>query len=176
MSYSAVIGVCKQAFMQRGTGSPTSCRSGYEERKNYSAFGRERLGRYGQRLNAIEMYAVACSSGGRLYRTRKAGSIIWRALRVPGVTLGTGSENDSRPRVGKAADRPGSGVVQRLLYDDIQIQFPDALLTKVDVASMAASPGGSPEPFLGPRLLELAWSLPDKNDSNGANAKLCSRS
>ncbi|WP_066710487.1 asparagine synthase (glutamine-hydrolyzing) [Curvibacter delicatus] len=64
-------------------------------------------------------------------------------------------------RVGKAIDRPEASVVQRLLYDDIQIQFPDALLTKVDVASMAASLEVR-APFLDVRLMELAWSLPDR--------------
>ena len=64
-------------------------------------------------------------------------------------------------RVGKALDRPDASLVQRLLYDDFQVQLPDAYLSKVDVASMATSLEVR-SPFLDQRVLELAWTLPDK--------------
>lgn len=63
-------------------------------------------------------------------------------------------------RVGKALDRPEASLVQRLLYDDFQVQLPDAYLTKVDVASMAASLEVR-APFLDQQVLEMAWTLPD---------------
>ncbi|VUZ84774.1 Asparagine synthetase [glutamine-hydrolyzing] 1 [Candidatus Methylomirabilis lanthanidiphila] len=64
-------------------------------------------------------------------------------------------------RVGHALGRPGGcSVVQRILYDDFQVQLPDAYLTKVDVASMAASLEVR-APFLDQRVIELAWGLPD---------------
>jgi asparagine synthase (glutamine-hydrolysing) len=63
-------------------------------------------------------------------------------------------------RVGSALIRPEASVVQKLLYDDFQVQLPDAYLTKVDVASMAASLEVR-APFLDKSVIELAWSLPD---------------
>jgi asparagine synthase (glutamine-hydrolysing) len=73
-------------------------------------------------------------------------------------------------RVGKATQRPEASLVQRLLYDDFQVQLPDAYLTKVDVASMAASLEVR-APFLDQRVLELAWSLPDATKLNWGRRK-----
>jgi asparagine synthase (glutamine-hydrolysing) len=62
------------------------------------------------------------------------------------------------------AGRPWGGdeatVLQQVLYDDFQVQLPDAYLTKVDVASMAASLEVR-TPFLAREVLETAWALPD---------------
>ena len=63
-------------------------------------------------------------------------------------------------RTGHAMMRYEVSVVQRLLYDDFQVQLPDAYLTKVDVASMAASLEVR-APFLDQRVIEQAWVLPD---------------
>lgn len=73
-------------------------------------------------------------------------------------------------RVGKAVDRPEASLVQRLLYDDFQVQLPDDYLTKVDVASMAASLEVR-SPLLDHALLELAWTLPDLAKLNGGQRK-----
>jgi asparagine synthase (glutamine-hydrolysing) len=40
---------------------------------------------------------------------------------------------------GIAVGRENTTIVQKLLFDDFQVQLPDQYLTKVDVASMAAS-------------------------------------
>jgi asparagine synthase (glutamine-hydrolysing) len=63
-------------------------------------------------------------------------------------------------RVGRGLNRPEDSVVQTLLYDDFQVQLPDAYLTKVDVASMAASLEVR-APFLDQNVIESAWGLPD---------------
>jgi asparagine synthase (glutamine-hydrolysing) len=72
--------------------------------------------------------------------------------------------------VGQVVDRPEASLVQRLLYDDFQVQLPDAYLTKVDVASMAASVEVR-APFLDQSVLELAWSLPDAAKLNWGRRK-----
>jgi asparagine synthase (glutamine-hydrolysing) len=63
-------------------------------------------------------------------------------------------------RVGASSNKDELSLIQRVLYDDIVYQFPDALLTKVDVASMAASLEVR-SPFLNKQLVELTWTLPD---------------
>jgi asparagine synthase (glutamine-hydrolysing) len=58
-------------------------------------------------------------------------------------------------------DRPdGMSVLQDVLYDDFQVQLSDDYLTKVDVASMAASLEVR-APFLDVAVVEMAWRLPD---------------
>jgi len=61
---------------------------------------------------------------------------------------------------GRHEYRPSDTLMQRLLYDDFVIQLPDAYLTKVDVASMAASLEVR-APFLDQPVVETAWTLPD---------------
>jgi asparagine synthase (glutamine-hydrolysing) len=51
--------------------------------------------------------------------------------------------------------------VRQVLFDDFQVLLPDDYLTKVDVASMAASLEVR-APFLSHHVMELAWSLPDR--------------
>lgn len=80
------------------------------------------------------------------------------------------SEDLAALRVGRAVDRPEASALQRLLYDDFQVQLPDAYLTKVDVASMAASLEVR-APFLDHHVLELAWSLPDAAKLNWGRRK-----
>lgn len=73
-------------------------------------------------------------------------------------------------RVGQVQKRPEASVVQILLYDDFQVQLPDAYLTKVDVASMAASLEVR-APFLDQKVIELAWGLPDSMKLNWGRRK-----
>ena len=56
--------------------------------------------------------------------------------------------------------REGANLVQQILFEDFQVQLPDAYLTKVDVASMAASLEVR-APFLDQKVIETAWLLPD---------------
>ena len=56
---------------------------------------------------------------------------------MAGPALRPGLDHDRVAcRVGHALDRESATVVQRLLFDDFQVQLPDDYLTKVDVASM----------------------------------------
>jgi asparagine synthase (glutamine-hydrolysing) len=62
---------------------------------------------------------------------------------------------------GIAVGRENTTVVQKLVFDDFQVQLPDQYLTKVDVASMAASLEVR-APLLDVAVLETAWRLPDR--------------
>ncbi len=73
-------------------------------------------------------------------------------------------------RVGNALGRAEASIVQSILYDDFQVQLPDAYLTKVDVASMAASLEVR-APFLERRVLELSWGIPDRMKLNWGRRK-----
>lgn len=64
-------------------------------------------------------------------------------------------------RVGEANNINQYSLIQKILYDDIKTQFPYALLTKVDVASMSSSLEVR-APFLDKELVEYCWCLPDK--------------
>ncbi len=63
-------------------------------------------------------------------------------------------------RTPSGTERPTATLTQRLLYDDFQVQLPDDYLTKVDVASMAASLEVR-APLLDQTVVEHAWLLPD---------------
>ena len=72
-------------------------------------------------------------------------------------------------RVGRGLDREGATVLQQLMFDDFQVQLPDAYLTKIDVASMAASLEVR-APLLDVSVLETAWRLPDRMKLHGGSA------
>jgi asparagine synthase (glutamine-hydrolysing) len=63
-------------------------------------------------------------------------------------------------RTGRAFEQPDLGPLRRVLYDDFVSQLPDAYLTKIDVASMAAGLAVR-APFLDRDLIEAAWKMPD---------------
>ncbi|WP_295446064.1 asparagine synthase (glutamine-hydrolyzing) [uncultured Thiodictyon sp.] len=116
-----------------------------------------RLGGVGRRwlaVNALSLQVPGVSYTNRQSWFERLGDLAGPAL-LPAL-----AEDLAGLRVGKTVDRPEVSLVQRLLYDDFQVQLPDAYLTKVDVASMAASLEVR-APFLDQRVLELAWSLPD---------------
>jgi asparagine synthase (glutamine-hydrolysing) len=64
-------------------------------------------------------------------------------------------------RTAGSQHRTEASVVQRILYEDFQVQLTDDYLTKVDVASMAASLEVR-APFLDQKVIEKAWVLPDR--------------
>lgn len=127
-----------------------------------------RLGYFGKRLAAINTLSLGQLSSGYTNDT----SWYSQLDQVAGPALASALDKEQLlvARVGKTVDRPEASRIQRLIYDDIQVQFPDALLTKVDTASMAASLEVR-EPFLAPRLLEFAWSLPDNTKLKWGNRK-----
>jgi asparagine synthase (glutamine-hydrolysing) len=105
------------------------------------------------------MNAMSLATPGAGYTNSQS----WHALlhEVAGPALRPGLAHDRVAcRVGRTTDRENATVVQRLLFDDFQVQLPDAYLTKVDVASMAASLEVR-APMLDVKVLETAWRLPD---------------
>jgi asparagine synthase (glutamine-hydrolysing) len=119
----------------------------------------QRLGAIGKRLLAMNTLSLA--GAGQGYTNSESWFNSLERVAGPKLIAELDRTQLVAARVGRSADRSEASTVQRLLYEDIQIQFPDALLTKVDIASMAASLEVR-EPFLAPRLLELSWVLPDQ--------------
>ncbi|MEO8217775.1 MAG: asparagine synthase-related protein, partial [Acidobacteriota bacterium] len=116
------------------------------------------LGAPGSRLSAMNTLSLAPPGSGY------TNSQSWhdRLRQVAGPNLLEALSHDRVGcRVGGALDRAGATVVQRLLFDDFQVQLPDDFLTKVDVASMAASLEVR-APLLDVSVLETAWRLPDR--------------
>jgi asparagine synthase (glutamine-hydrolysing) len=116
------------------------------------------LGPLGRRLGAMNTLSLAAPGAGY------TNSQSWHEMlgEVAGPALRPGLDHDRTAcRVGRTLDREGATVVQRLLFDDFQVQLPDDYLTKVDVASMAASLEVR-APLLDVSVLETAWSLPDR--------------
>lgn len=116
------------------------------------------LGPMGRRLAAMNTLSLGGLGAGY------TNSQSWHDMldEVAGPALRSGLDHDRVGcRVGRALNREGATVVQRLLFDDYQVQLPDDYLTKVDVASMAASLEVR-APLLDVSVLETAWRLPDR--------------
>lgn len=125
------------------------------------------LGGLGKRWIALNDLSLSPAGGGYTnaqswwkHLKELAGPCLFPALQADLVGL----------RIGHGLKRPEASVLQRLLYDDFQVQLPDAYLTKVDVASMAASLE-TRAPFLDHAVIELAWRLPDSMKLNWCRRK-----
>jgi asparagine synthase (glutamine-hydrolysing) len=116
------------------------------------------FGRIGGRVAAVNALSLAEPGAGY------TNSQSWHEMlgEVAGPALRPGLDHDRITcRVGRGLDRENTTVVQKLLFDDFQVQLPDQYLTKVDVASMAASLEVR-APLLDVAVLETAWRLPDR--------------
>ncbi len=118
-----------------------------------------RLGRLGRRLGAMNTLSLAAA--GRGYTNSQSWHDSLATIAGPSLQSGLAHERVAC-RVGRSPQRAESTtVIQRLLLDDFQVQLPDAYLTKVDVASMAASLEVR-APLLDVAVLEAAWRQPDR--------------
>jgi asparagine synthase (glutamine-hydrolysing) len=126
-----------------------------------------RLGSIGKRWLALNQLSLMAPGAGYTNAESWYGllSEIAGPRLLPAVTIDVASL-----RVGYATDRPEASIVQSLLYDDFRIQLPDAYLTKVDVASMAASLEVR-APLLDQMVIETAWCLPDSMKLNWGRRK-----
>ena len=117
------------------------------------------FGNFGKRLNAMNFLSLTDPE------TSYNNSESWfnNLEMVAGNKLNNfiDKSNISSFRVGASSQKKEFSLIQKILYDDIKFQFPDALLTKVDVSSMAASLEVR-APFLDKQLMELVWTLPDE--------------
>jgi asparagine synthase (glutamine-hydrolysing) len=115
------------------------------------------MGRLGRRWTAINR--LASSDAADAYTNYQSWFNCLDSIAGPGLQPALEIDLKSL-RVGQELRCEEASVVQRLQYDDFQIQLPDDYLTKVDVASMAASLEVRC-PFLDQTVLELAWCMPD---------------
>ena len=125
------------------------------------------LGAAGARLKAMNTLSLGAEAAGY------TNSQSWydQLSTIAGPRLLDALNHDAaRCRTGKGLAWDGASVVQRLQFDDYQVQLPDAFLTKVDVASMAASLEVR-SPFLDHTIIELAWSLPDASKMHWGQRK-----
>lgn len=127
-------------------------------RKRVVPFLARLLGSAGTRLAAMNQLSLGIPGAGF------TNALSWHELlgEAAGPALRPGLNHDRIGcRVGRSVEREHATVLQRLLLDDLQVQLPDAYLTKVDVASMAASLEVR-APLLDVSVLETAWTLPDQ--------------
>lgn len=116
------------------------------------------LGRVGSRLAAMNRLSLA-GPGGAYANAESWFDSLGETLPAA-MAAGCAGHDPAACRAGKPWDGGKATVLQQVLYDDFQVQLPDAYLTKVDVASMAASLEVR-TPFLAREVLETAWALPD---------------
>lgn len=116
------------------------------------------LGRFGTRLDAMNTLSLAEAGAG--YTNAQSWHDTLGELAGPALQRGLAHDRIAC-RVGHSLNRKHATVVQRLLFDDFQVQLSDGYLTKVDVASMAASLEVR-APLLDVSVLEMAWRLPDR--------------
>lgn len=126
------------------------------------------LGGIGRRWH--NMNSLSLCHPGKSYGNSQSWFDCWTQMAGP-LLESVSMETLTLLRVGKNTDLAEASLVQRLLFDDFQVQLPDAYLTKVDVASMAASLEVR-APFLEPNLMELAWSLPDSTKLSWGRRKV----
>jgi len=116
------------------------------------------LGGLGRRLTAMNELSIAEPGVGYT----NAASWHDRLGELAGPRLQPGLQHDrALCRNGEQCNREEASVVQRMLAGDFQVQLPDDYLTKVDIASMAASLEVR-APFLDQKVVEQAWVLPDR--------------
>lgn len=116
------------------------------------------IGHTGKRLAAMNTLSLAPPGCG--YTNFES----WHTAiaEVAGPALRPGIAHDRVAcRVGHPVSPQNATVVQRLQFDDFRVQLPDDYLTKVDVASMAASLEVR-APMLDVGVIETAWRLPDR--------------
>lgn len=107
-------------------------------------------GRWG-RLNSLAL------EGGARYENTSS----WHALMqdVRGRALMEKELALDTPRaLAVEVGRSPHSILERLMLDDLQVQLPDGLLTKVDVATMASGVEAR-APFLDPDLARYAWAM-----------------
>lgn len=116
------------------------------------------LGTAGQRWAAMNQLSLA--TPGTAYTNSE--SWLIGLAEVAGTRLKPGLAHDMAAcRNGRPLVESEASIVQQLLAGDYRVQLPDDYLTKVDVASMAASLEVR-APFLDQRVIEEAWVLPDR--------------
>lgn len=117
-----------------------------------------KLGSPGRRWAAMNELSIATPGAGYT----NAESWHDRLGDLAGPKLRPGLSHDRvLCRNGYPASRTEASALQCMLIGDFQVQLPDDYLTKVDVASMAASLEVR-APFLDQNVVENAWVLPDR--------------
>jgi len=116
------------------------------------------LGCVGKRIAALNALSLATPGTG--YTNSQTWHDCLGELAGPALRAGL-DHNWVSCRVGHEMDRENITTLQQLLLDDFRVQLPDAYLTKVDVASMAASLEVR-APLLDVAVVETAWRLPDR--------------
>lgn len=126
-----------------------------------------RLGAPGRRWQALNLLSLAAPGSGYTNSLSWHGALV--ELAGPRLQSVLASDLDSL-RVGRALERADASAMQRVLFDDFHVQLADDYLTKVDVATMAASLEARC-PYLGREVVETAWNLPDRMKLNWGRRK-----
>ncbi|MDB4948259.1 MAG: asnB [Gemmatimonadetes bacterium] len=116
------------------------------------------LGGVGARVSALNELSLARPGAG--YTNSESWLDALDRVMPPAARAAAAGHDPVACRTGRAWEAGSASLLQQVLYDDFQVLLPAAYLTKVDVASMAASLEVR-APFLGHPFLEAAWRLPD---------------